>query len=444
MDHPLQFADYSPPASPTLADQQDALQKGLGRAMQWALAGKLADEPLLAACLRDGRYDSQVDDARGDWLWTIIVAAGAAGCLRVPILHALYDLPDECTAVQLCQFARHYAADGDDAFRERLYAIVEQRPFEDRDSLGEEDLIRLDGERGFLFAAGVRGRELASRDWDCDAMLVENAVEYLGAERVDALLDAAADEETRRFVRGWRSQIRRVRDPNPQQSHIDRMRAIGVEVILAEAESNRVGSGRLRAWGMHADEANLEIVLQRLWAARDAKVIVKLLRVFSNRALPLFDARLIELCRHSDEDVRRWARSALSMNAHPLVRKFALAEMAKGPPDRGIVSLFVRNYMPSDEHRLLDAIELPSDCDLSHWLLMDVTKLLESNPTADCSRLGVAVYALTPCGHCRFHAARLLQSRGAAPHWLGDECCHDAEADCRAHFRGIVLPPDAQ
>ena len=97
-----------------------------------------------------------------------------------------------------------------------------------------------------------------------------------------------------------------------------------------------------------------------------------------------------------------------------------------------MVALFVNNYRHGDEHRLLAAVELPDDeCEL-HWLLMDVIKVLEKNPEADCSRLGVIGYASTPCENCRFYAARLLLSQHVAPAWLIEECRYDSAEDCRA------------
>src|SRR3954464_6352490 len=98
----MRLADFSPPSSPSLDQQRDALRKGLGRAMQWAMARRLDDGPLLVACLRDLRYDVQVECSRGGWLWRMIREVGAVDRFRVPILHALYDLADERSAGQLC------------------------------------------------------------------------------------------------------------------------------------------------------------------------------------------------------------------------------------------------------------------------------------------------------------------------------------------------------
>src|SRR4051794_13170332 len=95
--------------SPSTEQQEDALQKGLGRASQWALNGRLEDKPLMEACLRDQRFDRQIDPARADWLWRMVQAIDATSRFRTPILHALYELSDEGSTVQLCGLARCYA-----------------------------------------------------------------------------------------------------------------------------------------------------------------------------------------------------------------------------------------------------------------------------------------------------------------------------------------------
>jgi hypothetical protein len=208
------------------------------------------------------------------------------------------------------------------------------------------------------------------------------------------------------------------------------MVATPVEEVVREAE----GEGKcfwLRRWGRKADEADLQTVLQYLWASREPRVIANLLKIFSARALPAFDARLIELCRHGDEEVRRRAFGALEQHAHPLVREFAVAEIQKPVHDRSVVALFINNYRQGDEHRILEAMELPEGMSELHWLLMDAIKVLQKNPEADCSRLGIIGYALTPCENCRFDGARLLLDRQLAPLWLTQECRYDSGEDCR-------------
>ena len=194
---------------------------------------------------------------------------------------------------------------------------------------------------------------------------------------------------------------------------------------------------------MFAEDADLEMVLQHLSAAREPTVIANLLQVFSKRKSPRFDARLIEMCRHGDTEVRRWALRALGKIKHPLVRGFALSELEKGVRNQSVIGLFIANFQRDDERRILKAIEFPDDdCEL-HWLLMDVIKVLEANPDADCSRLGSIIYASTPCENCRSDAARLLHRQRVAPGWLTEECRFDSSEETRELVAEMTRPPQA-
>ncbi len=359
----------------------------------------------------------------------MVQAAGTARRFREPILHALRRLADPRSADQLCGLARNYAQAGDGEFRARLLEIVDRKPIADRPWLGEEEIVALDGEAGFAFVAGVRGRILARDGSEWDERVARLAEERFGATRVGELLAASNDEGVRQFRKTWDEQkaVAAVEDADP--TYQDDLRSATPDRVLREA----AGAGRVRwfrFWGRQAAPGDLAAVLLHLWDAREPKVIVNLLSVLSGRALPEFDARLVALGLHADATVREQAVNALAQNAHPLVREFALAELAKGTS----VLLFVNNFERGDEERILAALTLPPDDDGVHWLLRDIVRVLEAHPEADASRLGVLAYAATACGECRSFAAEVLAARGAAPDWLREECQHDAGNGCRAAF----------
>jgi hypothetical protein len=406
--------------------------------MLWAIDRSLDDESLRAACLEDQRYDMQVEDSRGDWLWRMIRAVDGINRFRVPILHALYELGDERNANQLCELGRCYAETGDESFRDRLYEIVESKPFPESGWLGEEEILRLDGEAGFLFAVRVRGERLAGRAWEWDDDgLFRQAGERLGEGRVTELLEGTTNPSIRAYWEGWQRENRAKDEQGPRLSHRERMRAIPVEDILSTAGSGGSRFGLLRGWGMHAEEAELEKVFQRLLTASEPKVIADLLQVFSNRPAPEFVVPLIELCQHPDQEVRRRALVALEQNGHPLIREFALSRLERGMGDDSVIGLLIRNFRPGDEPTILEALELPDDeCD-RHGLMMDLIRVLEHNPKADCSRLALVTYASTPCENCRHDSARLLHQRHVAPGWLLEECRHDSSEESRGLAAGI-------
>jgi hypothetical protein len=420
---------------PTLDQQRDALQKGLGRALQWAFSGQIEPEPLLSACLRDQRFDIQIEGNRGEWLWEIIKTSGLVSQLRHSILEALRNVTEERNDYQLCELALYYGKSGDDAFVRQLYEFVEKRQISASPEIGMGQLLRLGGETGFRTIINIRGEQLAQENWQWyDDAIVEWAIEEIGEERVRAVLDNPSDSRSCRFATRWRENLKPPSNGDSQRRvHVQKMKAISVdEVIHAAATTEK--ANWLRGWGMQASESDLEVVQQRLSTQQQPKVIANLLRVFSNRPLPHVDARLIELCHHADQDVRRWTMNALEHVTHPLVREFALTELQERRSDKPIVGLFIKNYQECDDQRLLDQLQLPEDLNLRHWMLMDLTKVLEQNESADCLRLGQIIYFHTPCESCRFYAAKLLNDRQVAPEWLTDECRLDSNEDCRSLF----------
>lgn len=398
--------------------------------MQWALQGKLADGPLLEACLHDQRFHHDVAEPRGSWLWRLINKNGAADQFREPILRSLHSLHDECSALQLCQLARHFAERGDEAFRCRLYEIVDQKPIKDMPWLGEEELVILDGKAGFQFAARLRGRSLQSREWEWDdGRLIDCAAEWWGLIQTNDLFSDSSDSALNRFLQVWQRQLN-VERPTPP-SRREQIRSTTADQIISAAELKDVRFGLFRTWGMYADAADLEIVLQRLWASTSAHSLSNLLCVFANRSLPQFDVRLIELCGHENKTVRWRALGALAKNKHPQIRRFALQRLNDNSSDEPVVRLFVNNYEPGDERRLLSLLELPPSEDNRHSLLMDLNLVLETNAEADCSQLAEMIYASTPCENCRYFALRLLHARPGIPAWIREECHYDSGEDCR-------------
>lgn len=430
----MKFRDYSPPSVPTPDQQRDALQKGLGRSYRWASTGKLDDEPLLYACMNDLRFDKQCEPSRGQWLWAVMGASKYEMRFRDPILQALHDLTDVPSACQICEIAQRYAESGDEAFRSRLYEIVETKPISEIPWLGEQEIVNLDGEEGFLFAARIRGERLKTDEWDWDHdALIRHAIDQLGEERIITILSDSTESGLQRFYECWKQQEKMESEKENAADERERRYSAPVSEIM-EAASEKTGSYVwFRRWGMRAEESALNEILAAIWNEENPEVISRLLRVFSNRALPEFDSRLIDLCSHDVEKVQWWALSALKNNTHVRVRNFALEQLAIKATGE-VVSLFTRNYEPGDEERILKAMKIDADREKTHRLILSVIEVLEANPNADCQKLGVIAYAETPCQICRCSAAKLFLNRNVAPDWLIEESRYDSDEDTRKLF----------
>ncbi len=436
--------DMEPTDLPSGIQCRDAIRKGLGRALLWAEKGVWKDKDiLLEACLTDLRYDRQCEEERGPWLWRMMREARVAEAFRLPLLNAVEKVHDSLAAVQLCQFCVRYAQQGDDQFRRQLRRIVAEKPVPDCPWLGEQELIELEGETGFLFAAKIRGTVLLLREWEWDMddeAMIDTAIDQLGEPKIlDALQSASASsKEIDRFRQNWLVAAQKKKDDNPRQTHASRMRKYTLDDVIRAAEGTQNQAGLLRGWGMYAAEADLAIILERLLACQDAKAIANYLGVFSNRPLPRFDERILNLLDSENERVRMRALCAIAQNTHPSIRKYAVEHLLDSKSVIYCPKLFINNFIPSDEDLILETLSIPDDADNRHYLLMDLIEMLEHNPAARCETLALLAYRLTPCSSCRYRAAKLSIGLSVAPAWLIAECGYDAFSATREFVEGLV------
>lgn len=415
----MEFMDPKPNSDPSNGEQSDALSKGLGRAVRWAKEGRIADDLLLSACRHDTRHDGQVEEVRSPWFWELIQSVDGVRRLRDAILAELRKPPPEENAGQLIDLAYWFAAGGDMAFASWLRDLVKQRTYPDARWRGEEQVLKLDGTEGLLLAAKLRGRELTQRaaDWD-DSALVNAAIEHLGEDESLAALSQSQDEDVRRLYELWQREDEREED-SPAEEYTARQ-------VIGARDKGRFPP--FRSWGMRASESELNEILRAIWNTDDTASLHRLLQVFTKRALPRFDSRLLDLCEHADERVRNMALHALAVNTHVTVRDYAWKQIESGDHDRRLVDLLVRNYREGDEERLFAKLEPPADEGEFHWILMSLFDVVKHNEHADAIPICLSMYFQTPCSLCRRDAAGLLKSRGLAPAWLLDEIRHDCFA----------------
>ena len=91
----MEFLDFSPPPIPTRIQQQDALQKGVGRAVTWAERGQLDLDVLLEACLHDQRFDRQCEANRGEWLCFNAGSSATGGTILLSLLLTFFSWIDQ-------------------------------------------------------------------------------------------------------------------------------------------------------------------------------------------------------------------------------------------------------------------------------------------------------------------------------------------------------------
>lgn len=421
----MNFTTPEPAISPTPEEQRDALQKGLGRAMLWARDGKLSLESLKDAVREDLRYDRHCEPARGDWLWKLMTEMNCQEGLKDFVFDLLTAAPAEYFSSQLFQLGYHYASSGDSKFRDLLYEKVQSA---DGDCYGEKDLIRLDGEAGLLF---LLGRYSKSLNEEASAAYVEYildcAMEMLGEGRVNEALARNTELSIQKLIQHYEL------EKESPKSYVAPERATVAEVIDESRKEKPLRSISL-TWGIRASAEELQEVLPALFETTRAESLVFLLNLFRHQPLDVFDSRLLEYCRHEDINVRQMGCRAVSRNSHLSIRQLAISMLTSGGDLENAAELLIHNYQPGDEIRLLEAFDPASEADDRHAILVAIRNVLEENPEADASRLGLVIYASTSCAVCRSGAAEILKQRQVVPEWLISEIRYDSYEACRTVF----------
>src|SRR5262249_39663363 len=152
--------------------------------------------------------------------------------------------------------------------------------------LGEDEIIALDGEPAFVFAARARGAQLASREWEWDDdHLVWNASERFGEQQVADLLDRATDQRVVRFRESWQGSKTAPKD-NDSPTRREAIRAIGADEVLAAACAGESDWWSFQSWGKYARRTDLLQVARHLRTVREPTALTNLDNVFLRRPIP--------------------------------------------------------------------------------------------------------------------------------------------------------------
>lgn len=425
------------PRALTPAEYQDALQKGLGRALQSARrSGKLIDDAaVLDASLHSRAFDPQLEGNRATWIMEILDAAQAAEAFRPRILAGFQETTDTWDLQHLCEFAKIYAERDCAEARAALYDLYERNPDRTAGWLGVEEILNLDGMSGFLRAAALRLPNSNEDEWwrDFDS-LIDQADRRFGVAEVDSALERTPELAGFKMVvsrqrNRWKPETGEARS-SPAAPCRDR----SPQEIIEEIESLDEDRGRIRhmTWGRYATDEDLTPIVAALFSQTDRGKLASYLQIFRKRALPRFDERLVALAEHRNKAVRDNAMAALAMNAHEAVREFALARLRAGRGDSETLALLARNYRRGDHTLIHEALRRDGSQEEMHGVVWALCDIFIEHGAPDGSEVLLFSYEATPCSNCRERIVEHLLNLGLAPDDMRDECRYDANGEIRA------------
>jgi hypothetical protein len=401
-----------------------ALMTGHGRPLIHAERCGTDDvrEEILNAALFPNVYDAQCNGLGEAWLARLCVAA----CLVESFLSKepgiTGDLALRCG--MLAQFALQGHASPRAELRE-LCRYDEKKGW----VLGAGEIVEVDGEDGFLFAADRVGEALLEHpDYWGSTYLARLLDEKAGDGRAMAIMDRESPRNPN--IAAFREAVLKSEakvNPRPERTtpSVDEW----LDQILTSAKPVQF----LRFSGGRATLAEGQLVAAMDFQNLNAVALENYLLFFDQTGFPELWEEHLALLTHPEKRVREQAHSTMSHHAEPELRKAAYETLARGEVSN-FVMLLHRFARRRDIGPMLEAISAPGafeDDDDLHGVVLCLLKRMWKYPKTRDTRLPMWIYGNCPCRMCRHDSVKAMASRSILPKWIAEECLFDAYEETR-------------
>jgi hypothetical protein len=410
---------------------QQSMQSGLGRAIIYAHENDVRAfrDIILDACLHCYSVDVQTEGTRAGYMLELVNLLGDRQFYCDKVLEALAEDGDDWDTAQRFHFATYMAFDGDERAHRLIYETFAPGP-----KMGEAiaiDFVRLDGLKGFLFAAAKLGALMISRPNEVDeGWLWSQAIEICGEDNVKAALSQAAATDP--GVEAYRlAAVAHEHDGSSRSGRSEKLTALTYEQLRPKMPGLR--GFWLSSWGKQAREGELERAARGLAAIRNPEEQIQHLRIFSRKPFPLDPSLLFDLSSSANPDLAYAAIVALPQLEHPSLREIAFRLVRNRLVGRQwAIAMLDRNWESGDHEIVMSWLEAESDRDTRHHMQSSTEEFWEHHPEpASEVRMLYLSYENGPCSFCRESVVRRLIELDALTTSLRVECAHDANDEIR-------------
>ena len=463
---------------------QDALRKGLGRAIQHVRNSppEVVREDLLHACLNSLAVDQQIEGNRAPWLFFMLDQTDDMNYYGPRIFERYFDLvQDEIrndTEYQLfgliCEFATEY---GNKKAKTEVYRFFD-RQFEpeyfDGWFNGKFAIMQMDGIPGLFYVLERIGRYIKDNNIDYDEgsfsglYIIEDAERLYGKEEVQAALKVEAEQnEFIRIYLEWEKAHLEFNDARNSEYQNETNEEKGkrnrvkyplremVDQFLADDFSNYQNEEKFvknpvrffrsllssspykfMTAGMWAEENDLEHAYQKMCETDDLVRKTVLLKTFEYRPLLKVEPQLIALLDSDNKELAKSVRDALSNTKHLFIREKALAMLRANPiPPNWFdgLALLENNFQVEDIPTILSSLQANriADGDVLHDIVSYLRKMDDNNPSDAFAPILLWMYENCPCSECRQDVVERLLEMNRLPVEIREECRDDCNPDIR-------------
>ena len=438
---------------------QDALEKGLGRAVQHVRNAppESVREGLLHASLNCLVYDAQCEESRAPWLVKMFQLAKEVDFYRMPIFNKLLELAENELRTgrdfwQLYELVVEFALNGDEEARNIVYRVFDKM-IHDESMDGCDALIRMDGVTGLLYVLRQIGQRILDGFGFQEAKYcIEDAEKSFGKETVQKAIQIEAMNDT--CVQTY---LDRASSDDPWfdypfyhslQTPPDLSLREWVDRILEDdfADFKDYGedyhpyfclTGRrsgLNKAARKASSEELSYALNMLLGTTDPRRQFCILGTFIRQPMPRIEQMILDFVDSENESLCWCAVKALSSTSHELIREKAIGLLQSGRPNwYDGIEILEHSFQSGDQDVIEKAVqtnEFPNIHSL-HSAGLGVSRLIRFYPNESFRGLSCWFYDRTPCSYCRTSFVEYLVNLGSIPSEILEECRDDCYSEIR-------------
>ena len=448
----------------TREEFQDALKKGLGRAVRHVQNSppEAVREDLLNASLNCLVYDAQCEEGRAPWLMKMFQITGEPDFYRQPILKRLRELADVEPRTgsdfwQRWHLAVEFALNKDQEACDLVYEIFDKM-IHDEAMRDCDALIRLDGIDGLLYVLAKIGQRIQDGFGFWDAKYdIEEVEEKFGKETVQAAIEREtgknplirayferAGSDDPYFDYPFYLQVKMPPDL-PLREWVDRI----MEDDFSDFKDYGEGyppyycligrKSRLSQASRKAEEDEINYAFEKLLETDHPMRQFCLLGAFFRHPMPRIEKKIFDFLDMDNVSLRWSAVIALSGTKHEAIRNKALESLQSDPPKSNWhygFELLENNFQPGDQIVLEKAVQTREFSEIHelHSAGLSLGTLIDRYPGESFRNLCCWFYDRTPCSRCRADLVEHLVKHQTISHEMIEEC----RDDCDTHIQELI------
>ena len=420
---------------------KEALLRGQGRCLQ-----AVREDPekfrsvVLWACSHLVAFDPQCEGCKSVFVYELI------GCYedKMPFLDALVESLRKTRSqgswkiLYFSEVLSYFAADGDPLAQqalwekyEELYGILlkkKRRPegiFPERDDFAMLCQVLGHQKEAMLRIAEDIGRLYRTKEF------------HDGAD-FDWLFDSGG-KKFRKTLENWAKRSENIatylQSGYAEEARWEQMR----QQCASQDRSLPAGPALSRWLARKADAQTVRQYAESYLAATEPEARTTALKAFCRCPFPLDPSPILLDAQSEDTELRSAAWDALENIRHPLVREFALAQLAADMETA--LPIVIANYHPQDEAmlvKLVKAVKVDHACKTNwHGTQLVVLNMADHGMKAPKALL-YHIYETSYCSCCREYALGQMGKRRLLNDGILEECLLDSNTDIRSYARGIL------